>query len=72
MLTGSYCPGSLYPFAREAIADIVTRGGFPQLLLQPINFDALYAQALRERASGNGGEQAAPAPEGQQQPEETH
>lgn len=58
MLTGSYCPGSLYPFAREAIADIVTRGGFPQLLLQPINFDALYAQAMRERAqSGNGGGQ---------------
>lgn len=58
MLTGSYCPGSLYPFAREAIADIVTRGGFPQLLLQPINFDALYAQAMRERAkTGNGGDQ---------------
>ena len=59
MLTGSYCPGSLYPFAREAISDVVTRGGFPQLLLQPINFDALYAQAMRERAqSGNGGEQS--------------
>ena len=72
MLTGSYCPGSLYPFAREAIADIVTRGGFPQLLLQPINFDALYAQAMRERASGNGGEQAAPTAESQQPPEETH
>ena len=73
MLTGSYCPGSLYPFAREAIADIVARGGFPQLLLQPINFDALYAQAVRERAAGNGGEQAvAPATEGQQPPEETH
>jgi len=64
MLTGSYCPGSLYPFAREAIADIVTRGGFPQLLLQPINFDALYAQAMRERAqSGNGGGQPAAAAE---------
>lgn len=72
MLTGSYCPGSLYPFAREAIADIVTRGGFPQLLLQPINFDALYAQAMRERAAGNGGEQAASAAESQQPPEETH
>lgn len=71
-LTGSYCPGSLYPFAREAIADIVTRGGFPQLLLQPINFDALYAQAMRERASGNGGEQASPALQAEQPPEETH
>ena len=72
MLTGSYCPGSLYPFAREAIADIVTRGGFPQLLLQPINFDALYAQAMRERASGNGGEQASPSLQAEQPPEETH
>jgi preprotein translocase subunit SecB len=48
-LVGSFCPGTLYPFAREAIADVVTKGGFPQLLLQPINFDALYAQARRER-----------------------
>lgn len=70
MLTGSYCPGSLYPFAREAIADIVTRGGFPQLLLQPINFDALYAQALRDRAqSGNGGSQDEQAG---REPEEAH
>jgi preprotein translocase subunit SecB len=52
----------LYPFAREAIADVVTRGGFPQLLLQPINFDALYAQALRDRAQkGDGKPEAVPA-----------
>ena len=50
MLLGSFCPGTLYPFAREAIADIAQKGGFPQLLLQPINFDALYAQAQQERA----------------------
>ena len=49
MLLGSFCPGTLFPFAREAIADIVSKGGFPQLLLQPINFDALYAQALQQR-----------------------
>jgi len=58
MLLGSFCPSTLYPFAREAISDIVTRGGFPQLLLQPINFDALYAQALKSR-----GEQPAAAAE---------
>lgn len=45
---GSFCPSTLYPFAREAIADIAMKGGFPPLLLQPINFDALYAQALKE------------------------
>jgi preprotein translocase subunit SecB len=54
MLVGSFCPNTLYPFAREAIADVVGKGGFPQLLLQPINFDALYAQAIQERARNNG------------------
>ncbi len=49
MLLGSFCPATLYPFAREAIAEIASKGGFPQLLLQPINFDALYAQAQQER-----------------------
>jgi preprotein translocase subunit SecB len=51
ILIGSFCPNTLYPFAREAVADIVTKGGFPQLLLQPINFDALYQQAMQERAA---------------------
>lgn len=55
VLIGSYCPGTLYPFAREAISDVVAKGGFPQLLLQPINFDALYAQALKTHGEGNGG-----------------
>jgi preprotein translocase subunit SecB len=50
-ILGTFCPNTLYPFAREAIADLVQKGGFPQLLLQPINFDALYAQALKERES---------------------
>lgn len=44
-LIGNYCPSMLYPFARQAIADLVARGGFPQLLLQPMNFDALFLQA---------------------------
>ena len=49
-IIGSFCPNTLYPFAREAIADLIQKGGFPQLLLQPINFDALYTQAQQERA----------------------
>ncbi|MGF1546938.1 MAG: protein-export chaperone SecB [Thiotrichales bacterium] len=48
-LLGSYCPNILYPFAREAISDLVVKGGFPQMLLAPINFDALYQQHLIER-----------------------
>ncbi len=48
------CPNILFPFAREAICDIVTKGGFPQLLLSPVNFDALYAQELQRRRAGPG------------------
>lgn len=46
---GSFCPNVLFPYAREAISDLVTRGGFPQLLLAPINFDALYQQHLEQQ-----------------------
>jgi preprotein translocase subunit SecB len=54
VLLGSFCPGTLYPFAREAVADIANKGGFPQLLLQPINFDAVYAQAAQQRQAEAG------------------
>jgi len=47
---GAYCPSLLYPYAREAITSLVTRGGFPQLILAPINFEALYQQQLKARA----------------------
>ncbi|MCC2667055.1 MAG: secB [Gammaproteobacteria bacterium] len=45
---GSFCPNILFPYIREVISDIITRGGFPQLLLAPVNFDALYAQHLQD------------------------
>jgi len=45
-LLGSYCANILFPFARETVAELVTKGGFPQLLLNPVNFDALYQQHL--------------------------
>lgn len=41
---GSFCPTQLFPYAREVISDLVGKGGFPQVFLQPINFDALLAQ----------------------------
>jgi preprotein translocase subunit SecB len=47
-MLGSYCLAVLFPYAREAISDLVTKGGFPQLLLAPVNFDALYAQHLQQ------------------------
>ena len=43
-MLGSFCPNILFPYAREVISDLVAKGGFPQLLLAPVNFDALYAQ----------------------------
>lgn len=44
---GAFCPNVLYPFAREAIASLVGKGGFPPLLLSPVNFEALYLQRLQ-------------------------
>jgi len=49
-LMGAYCPNVLFPYAREAISDLVNRGSFPQLLLAPVNFDALYAEALKRQS----------------------
>ena len=48
---GSMCPNILYPYAREAVSNAVSQGGFPQLLLAPVNFDALYMQHLEEQKS---------------------
>lgn len=48
-LLNSACPNILFPYAREAISDLVGRGGFPQLYLSPVNFDAIYAQQLKEQ-----------------------
>lgn len=50
-LLGVYCPNTLFPYAREAISSTVARGGFPPLMLQPINFEALYAQAAAQQAA---------------------
>ncbi|MET4693004.1 protein-export chaperone SecB [Endozoicomonas lisbonensis] len=46
---GAFCPNILFPYAREAIDNMVLRGSFPPLMLAPVNFDALYLQA-REQA----------------------
>jgi preprotein translocase subunit SecB len=49
-MIGAFCPNQLFPFVREVISDLVTKGSFPQLVLQPVNFDALYAQHQQELA----------------------
>ena len=54
-MLGIHCPNMLYPYARQTIGDLITAGGFPPFLLQPINFEALYAEGLRQRAAAQSG-----------------
>jgi preprotein translocase subunit SecB len=51
-MLGSFCPNILFPYAREVVSDMVVRGGFPQLILAPVNFDALYAQHMEQQGEG--------------------
>ncbi|HHJ36247.1 MAG TPA: protein-export chaperone SecB [Gammaproteobacteria bacterium] len=49
-MLGAYCPETLFPYAREAISELISKGGFPQLLLTPVNFNALYTQQMQQQA----------------------
>lgn len=53
-MLGSFCPNILYPYARQAITNAVMQGGFPQLYLAPVNFDALYQQHEQQEKSKGG------------------
>lgn len=60
-LLGSQCMSILFPYVREVISDLSVRGGFPPLILSPVNFDALYQQHLQkaeEENDGNGADEA--------------
>jgi preprotein translocase subunit SecB len=50
-IIGAYCPGVLFPYARQAVSDLIMRGGFPPFLLPPVNFEALFAQSLAQAAA---------------------
>ena len=50
MMLGTYCPNVLFPYVRQSISDLITNGGFPPFYMQPINFEALYAEGLRRRS----------------------
>lgn len=45
---GAFCPNILFPYAREAVSNLVSKGSFPQLNLAPVNFDALFAQHMAQ------------------------
>jgi preprotein translocase subunit SecB len=48
-ILAAQCPNTLFPYAREAVSDLVVKGGFPQLLLEPVNFDAMYAAQMQQQ-----------------------
>lgn len=50
-LLGTQCPNILFPYVRQLLSDLIQAGGFPPFFLQPINFDGLYAETLRQRAA---------------------
>lgn len=50
MIVGITCPNILFPYARESVSDLVVRGGFLPVLLNPINFEALFAQQKQQQA----------------------
>ena len=66
-LLGSYCPAQLFPYAREAVSDVISKGGFPQMVLAPVNFEALYMQRRRQQQEQQqqGAEQGGNTPTGE-------
>ena len=50
-IVGSFCPNVLFAYARESIASVIQKGGFPEFILQPINFDALYIESQRQASA---------------------
>jgi preprotein translocase subunit SecB len=53
-LLGIVCPNVLFPYARETISDLITRAGFPPVLLAPVNFEAIYQQRAEASARADG------------------
>jgi preprotein translocase subunit SecB len=60
-ILSTYCPNVLFPYARQVIGEMIQNGGFPPYLLQPINFDQIYAEQLRRRAAQAQGDAGQPA-----------
>lgn len=65
-ILGAFAPNVLFPYVRQTVSDLITKGGFPAFFLPPVNFDALYERSLQEQAAressqaGGGGEPPAP------------
>lgn len=53
MVLGIGCPNIVFPYLRETISDVVVRAGFPPVLLNPVNFEAIYQQQMSQQMAGN-------------------
>ena len=60
-ILGSFAPNILFPYIRQTVSDVVSKGGFPPFLLPHVNFDALFERSLQEQAARQS--PAAPASE---------
>ena len=58
-MLGAFCPNTLFPYARETVAALINKGTFPTFNLQPVNFDAIFAQYMQKRAAEAQAQQAA-------------
>jgi len=52
-MMGIFCPNILFPYAREVVSDLVSRGSFPQFVLAPVNFEAIYAQQAQQKSEAH-------------------
>jgi len=50
-ILGAFAPNVLFPYIRQTVSDMISKGGFPPFFLPPVNFDALYERSLQERAA---------------------
>lgn len=60
-MLGAYIPNILFPYAREAVSSLITKGTFPMFTLAPVNFDAVFAQYMQKRAQEAQSSEAQPA-----------
>jgi preprotein translocase subunit SecB len=61
-ILGVACPNIVFPYLRETVSDLVTRAGFPPVLLAPINFEAMYAQRIQAQQQAQQGQAAGEIP----------
>ena len=59
-ILGTFAPTQLFPYAREAVNSLINKGGFPSVVLQPINFEALYVQHMQQLAAQQAGQNQNP------------